>query len=675
MKNKKINIIIGVFVIGWIIVSVVGVVLLWKVYQNEEEVYYSESGDFAFEKFDSLTDMKEYLSNVEQDMYYREDMLVGDMVMPVAAKNGDMASVSNESTGTQSRSSDTYVQVVGIDEADKVKTDGKYIYLATTPDYSNYIDTPLIMDEVDIIDNDIMPIVDNIKLIDKVKMPIHEQKASIAVINTLPVDELKKITDIEGDGDLLLIDNYLVLIGDDTVEAFDISDIEEINSAWKIELEENNYIVDIRLIGEQIYLVTGTYLYDYGCEIPLYQNIAHTTSIQCTDIYYPLDADVSEQVFTVSKIESKTGEVNETVSFLGTFGSTVIYMSYENIYVTYSSREWQSEYNIAVKLVTDGQFDSILPDNIINDLKRIINYDISETSKQNEIGIIMDKYIDGLEYEEKEILEEQMGEVLENYMKEHKRDFSMTGIVKIRNTDLALRSTTKIPGYLLNSFSMDEYNGNLRVATTTDANLSTDSFNDLYILDEKLKEIGSILDYGEDERIYAVRYMGEKAYVVTYRETDPLYIMDLSDSKDPKITGELKIPGYSSFLHELSDGLLLGVGKEGRKVKISLFDTSDITKPQEVDMILLDESWSDLVSDHHAFLVDEKHKVFVIPAGDKAYIVDYSDDKELKIVLKVTNIQATRSLYIDDYIYIIANTEIKVVDENTWEVVKRFEIK
>ena len=144
--------------------------------------------------------------------------------------------------------------------------------------------------------------------------------------------------------------------------------------------------------------------------------------------------------------------------------------------------------------------------------------------------------------------------------------------------------------------------------------------------------------------------MRETAYVVTYHEIDPLYIMDLSDSNKPVITGELKIPGYSSFLHQLSDNMLLGVGKEGNEIKLSLFDTTDVTDPKELDVMYLDSYWSELMADHHAFLVDEKHKIFVVPTDGKAVIVSYANSEKLEMVLEVTGIQAMRSLFVDDYI-------------------------
>ena len=98
----------------------------------------------------------------------------------------------------------------------------------------------------------------------------------------------------------------------------------------------------------------------------------------------------------------------------------------------------------------------------------------------------------------------------------------------------------------------------------------------------KLNQVGAVGGLGEGERIYGVRFMGERGYVVTFRQIDPLYTLDLSDPTAPKVVGELKIPGYSAYLHPVGENLLLGVGREAQNVKASLFDVSNLAAPREV---------------------------------------------------------------------------------------------
>lgn len=186
----------------------------------------------------------------------------------------------------------------------------------------------------------------------------------------------------------------------------------------------------------------------------------------------------------------------------------------------------------------------------------------------------------------------------------------------------------EVDGILLNQFSMDEYQGDLRVAVTIDDFDENAQENHVKVLRPKqgvFEEIGTISGLGINERIFAVRFMGPQAYVVTFERIDPLYTLDLSDPTNPQALGELKITGFSSYLHPVGDNLLLGIGQEadldGRTqgLQISLFDTSDPTAPRRVSQLMLkdvsdlggfdalESTWSSSPAehDHRAFLFYE----------------------------------------------------------------------
>ncbi len=143
---------------------------------------------------------------------------------------------------------------------------------------------------------------------------------------------------------------------------------------------------------------------------------------------------------------------------------------------------------------------------------------------------------------------------------------------------------------------------------------------------------------GLAERIYSARFYGDRGYLVTFRQTDPFYVLDLSVPQEPKLKGELKIPGFSSYLEELEDNLVLGVGRENFKVKVSLFDVSDPSNPIELDKYLLDEGWSEVLDNHRAFLKDERHKIFFLPSHKNGYVFSYAD-KKLKLEKEVSFFQ------------------------------------
>ena len=183
----------------------------------------------------------------------------------------------------------------------------------------------------------------------------------------------------------------------------------------------------------------------------------------------------------------------------------------------------------------------------------------------------------------------------------------------------------EVEGRLLNQFAMSEYNGDLRVATTTDnwGEFGDQSESTVYVLRPNgtdLDQISSISGLGKGEQIQAVRFIDDVGYVVTFRQVDPLYVIDLSDPANPVLDGELKIPGYSAYLHPVGDGLLLGVGQdatdEGRTTgtQLSLFDVSDPSNPQRISTLPIGGQ-SEVEWDHKAFLFWEPDGTIVLPVS------------------------------------------------------------
>jgi uncharacterized secreted protein with C-terminal beta-propeller domain len=312
----------------------------------------------------------------------------------------------------------------------------------------------------------------------------------------------------------------------------------------------------------------------------------------------------------------------------------------------------------------------IIPSHVIDRLKEIEGYNISTTSKMTEFGLIMEQYMESLSAEERLKVENELGNRIEKYFEEKKRDLMKSGIAKIGLADFTILAVGDVPGMPLNQFSLDEYEGYLRIATTIGMGWETE--NDIYILDEDLKIVGSAKGLGIEERIYSVRFLANRGYVVTFREIDPFYVLDLSDPAKPEVKGELKIPGYSSYLHPIEENLILGIGKEGSRVKISLFDVSSAEQPEEVDKYTLDEYWSDVLETHHAFLLDKKHEIFFLPGARGGYVFAYPD-QQLKLIKAIPTHGARRAIYLDDWLYIITDSMITVFDEYTWEKVSELE--
>jgi len=184
-----------------------------------------------------------------------------------------------------------------------------------------------------------------------------------------------------------------------------------------------------------------------------------------------------------------------------------------------------------------------------------------------------------------------------------------------------VNGTTKVRGFVDSQFSMDERDGYFRIATTSER--AGIEVNNLYVLDSKLKETGKVTGFARNESIRAVRYIGDKAYVITYEEIDPLFIIDLSDPSAPRIEGEVKIDGFSTLLIPVSDSRLLGIGhatgdngyggEYDSGLKLALFDISDPSEPKVLDSKEFKNMSSIAQYDHHALMVNSDAGYFAIP--------------------------------------------------------------
>lgn len=227
------------------------------------------------------------------------------------------------------------------------------------------------------------------------------------------------------------------------------------------------------------------------------------------------------------------------------------------------------------------------------------------------------------------------------------------------------KASTKVEGSLLNSFSIDEHNGYLRLA------LTKNNENCITVLDSQLEKTGELSGIAPGERIQSARFMGDTAYVVTFVQTDPLFVIDMKDPTAPKILGEVKLPGFSAYLHPATEGYLVGIGYGGTEdgldgsAKISLFDVKDPSSPKETDALVFENT--DLITEYKAYC-SVSESSFIVPfiqwdyEGKYNYYLNVTgafsvsaENGELTLdntyeVLCTTN--AIRVTYIGDYIYL-----------------------
>ncbi len=216
----------------------------------------------------------------------------------------------------------------------------------------------------------------------------------------------------------------------------------------------------------------------------------------------------------------------------------------------------------------------------------------------------------------------------------------------IRNYNISYLGCGEVDGFTLNQFSIDEHKGYLRIATSTGSwgeNIS----NYVYVLDSDLKVVGKIEGIAKGETIKSVRFTGDTGYVVTFEQTDPLFVIDLSNPEKPEIKGELKIPGFSTYLHPVGENLVLGVGVDGDEngqnngLKVSLFDVSDPANPIESHKVTIpannkDGSYTYVTSQayntHKALCWDDTTNTMYIPYLKRTEVWYHTDDYSFKNV-------------------------------------------
>jgi len=269
--------------------------------------------------------------------------------------------------------------------------------------------------------------------------------------------------------------------------------------------------------------------------------------------------------------------------------------------------------------------------------------------------------------------------------------------IHVENDEISYVADGQVPGTVLNQFSMDEHDGYFRVATTLHRK------NNVYVLNMDLEIVGRLEDIAPGETIHSARFMGNMCYLVTFQKIDPFFVIDLSDPYKPEILGELKITGYSDYLHLYDENHVIGVGKETipeeawfswhQGVKISLFDVTNMFDPKEIAKYEIGDRGSDspVLRDHKAFLFDREKNLLVIPVSvtkmnesgappyiygktvyQGAYVFTISLTLEDKIVLRgrITHVEngdvddtsfhVIRTLYIGEVLYTISNSKLKM---------------
>ncbi len=432
----------------------------------------------------------------------------------------------------------TNIQVEGVDEADIVKSDGRYIYLA--------VDNRLIIARA-------YPAEE--------ARVIWERELEGPIVGLFISGDRLAVLECGGPvyatgwrGGLLAEGSSGSYEVETSIRVYDVTD--RADPVLDRELSVDGYYVSARMIGDYVYLVASgsAWIAEDNVSLPRIEGDDGTVRIQAEEIWHSGTPDSGYSFTTILSVNVIDDDEEAGHETLLVGGASTVYVSPDNIYITFP--EWR---------------------------------DASGQTSIHRINIDQGR----IEYQ----------------------------------------ATGKVPGSLLNQFSLDEQGEYLRVATTdwnrdeSDANWQD---NNLYVLDQSLDIFGRLENVAPGESIHAARFMGDRCYLVTFEQTDPLFVIDLADPGHPAVLGELVMPGFSDYLHPYDETHLIGVGMLDSSVKISLYDVTDPAHPGEMSTYLVGDSarsgaegwtWAStpVLYDHRAFLFDRERGLLVLPVSMESW--------------------------------------------------------
>ncbi len=558
--------------------------------------------------------------------FLTRNMAIEESVMFDSAGSDGMAVPSSAVVKTQSGGTDystTNVQVENVDEPDYLKNDSKYVYIVSRNTLSIIDAYPA----------------ESAKLILKIALDIESQYIQNMFLND---DRLVIFYNGQSDNEIIPQFDFVPRRSYSSVThalIIDVSDKE--NPTILKDYSIDGHFRDARMIGDYAYFVTNSNVdYQYP-KLPVIME--SSVRIMTPDAFYFDNIEQFSNFNTLTAIDIFGDTVNSETFLMGHSGS--FYVSEDNFYLTYQQSMPFGFYENSSR---DRFFDVIVPllsNDIQNEIIAIQNDSSNNSSVQwVKISELMQKSYNEMDKNEKEKLFEKIKEALNEYDTKIQEEARKTIIHKISIDEDKIEYVAKgsVPGRLLNQFSMDQSGDRFRVATTTEYYTQyqgTIRANAVYILDEQLNIVGGLDQIAPDESIFSARFIEDRLYLVTFQQIDPFFVIDLS-TDTPKILGELKIPGFSNYLHPYDEEHIIGIGRDTKEIgegrvqqlgiKIALFNVADINNPKVADDIIIGDSstYSEALNNHKAFFFDKTRGVLSIPiSGDVESLDGLSSSK------------------------------------------------
>ena len=697
----------------------------------------------SFASYDEIYSFLKASSGGSYGYGVRGGMMDGVMVKagfaPTAAPSPSVNGAESGATQSASASdySQTNVQVKGVDEPDFVKNDGKYIYVVKN-EYSS----------------------------GSGYNPFGSGSAGkIKIIDAYPAEQMKQAGEVSIDGtvsDIFIYNGKLVVFGSIYVpfyypralsadvrcldcvmppyysqnfafmRVYDISDASAPKLLKRIEVKGD--YKDARMIDGKVYAVFSDYA-SYAYPVPLYRVDGNDRQVAPSEINYfdyP-DSSYNYNIFTSVDLNDLSKAEGRKVVLMG--ASQNLFVSQENMYVTFTSYDYYDPQWKIYNEVFAPYFDSATKKKMAEiDAMNISGWRKEKLKSEQALYFIQDKIFNPLDLSVDATLRDELTSKLQEKQSESTDQYRSVENTEVHKFALdgsfTYKGQASVMGHVLNQFSMDEYNGYFRIATTSGNTWDSKnpSSNNVYVMDSGMNVVGKLGGLAQGESIYSARFMGNRAYLVTFKKIDPLFVVDLSVPADPQVLGQLKIPGYSDYLQPYDETHIIGLGKDAQAaegenqnfawyqgVKLSLFDVSDVAHPKETASYEIGDRGTDsyALQDHKAFLFSKEKGLLAIPVllakidplkypngvpastyGDYVFQGEYVFDVSLErgFVLRGTVSHASsselaksgyywyssasvkRALYMDNTLYTVSDMYVKANDLGTLAPISSLQI-
>ncbi|MGD1004557.1 MAG: beta-propeller domain-containing protein [Methanoregulaceae archaeon] len=581
-------------------------------------------------KFSSTAEIEQYIRNstaMEQQNGYVSNLVPTAGIstgvnVPQRAdlEKGGIANPASALGGTVGYSQ-TNVQVAGVDEPDIVKNDDTYIYTISGSTLVIIDAYPAagasVISKTDISDTpkDLFVIGDRLVLFTTgtgtPENSAQPASAEAAVGQVMPMPPIRYYTPV----------THAIV--------YDISDRKN-PKVMKDYTIDGDYI-DARMIGSLVYMVTQEQIYLYANDHVVVPAVREgTMTVVQPDVWYFNNRESQYTFTTITSLDAMSGNEKDAQTYLLGSGN-ILYVSPNAMYVSYQ------KYPPVIYTVQGGK--EIIPPQpaavnggLGSSGSAGVSTSVDTGSSSAKIAVppaALPADFNSLTDAQRQSILNNLRNAEQDLIRRQEADQTTTVVHKIAIKDGTITYIAKgeVPGTLDNQFSMDEYNNNLRLATTSSIYTQSGqyTYNNVYVLDGTMTTIGSLTHIAEQESIYSTRFIGDRLYMVTFKRIDPFFVIDLSTPENPTILGKLKIPGYSDYLHPYDATHIIGIGKETTTndwggvstsgIKLALFDVSDVSNPKQLDKVQIGDAGSDsaALTDHHAFLFDKAKNLLVIP--------------------------------------------------------------